>query len=101
MPLKLKKATANTSKTTSSKGKPIAEEQEQEDVAELQVTEAHAMVGVDMSFTKNLGDYNSARVSVSISVPSEPADIEETFEFAKQWAEEKLSEMVAELPDEV
>ena len=46
------------------------------------------------SQTVNLGNYESAKISVSLSVPCAKEDINETYEFATQWVSEKITEAV-------
>ena len=57
-----------------------------------------AHVGVILSRTINLGQYESVKMSVSISVPSiaDEAEIEGNYNFCKDWAETKLGEMSEE-----
>ena len=55
---------------------------------------AKAFVTVEGGITKNLGDYNSARISVSITMPCDP-----TFEGARNMYS-KLSDLVDELMNE-
>jgi len=53
-----------------------------------------AFVTVEGGVTKNLGDYNSAKIAVSVTMPCEP-----TMEAAKQMYN-KLSDLVDELMNE-
>ena len=56
-------------------------------------------VSVEMSYTKNLGNYQSARVQVSLKVPANLTQdsIEAAFLFAKDWVDGRLTTMVEEL----
>jgi hypothetical protein len=40
--------------------------------------------------TINLGKFNSARISCSITVPCAKADLDETYEFATEWVSKKI-----------
>jgi len=57
-----------------------------------------AEVGCELSFTKNLGNYQSARMAVSLKCPSnlDPDSLDKTFKFAKEWCDGKLNGMVQE-----
>lgn len=59
-----------------------------------------ATVTVEMSMTKNLGNYNSAKLGVHLSMPSLPDEIETTYEGAKLWVENKVNELLEELQPE-
>jgi hypothetical protein len=61
----------------------------------------YATVGCRMGHTKNLGNYESLRVEVSISWPC-PADgdsIESTYGKCKEWVESKLEAVIKEVED--
>ena len=103
-----KPAVATMTETSKQKGKVIAEEVSEEKVnvpdevtgqtaheaAELQ---PYCEVGVEASYTKNMGDFNSARVAVSIKVPCLHPEIDKVFDYAQTWVDAKLSWMVDEL----
>lgn len=50
------------------------------------------MVRVGGSHTANLGNYESAKISVSIEMPSLKDDLNETYEFCTNWVSEKMAE---------
>ena len=54
-------------------------------------------IGLEMSYTHNLGGYKSARAQVSIVVPCTHAELDEVFDFAKAWVEGKMEVLVQEL----
>ncbi len=58
-----------------------------------------ATITVSSGITLNLGNYESLRVDVGISLPCKPTkkDVEETYTKALQFVEEKLAEQVAEI----
>lgn len=50
-------------------------------------------VGISLAFTHNSGNYSNTKCQVSIHVPCSHEEIEETYEFVKDWAEEKINEL--------
>lgn len=50
-----------------------------------------AEVGVDYALTMNLGNFNSAKISVSVRVPCYKEEIDEAYEFAQGWVETRVS----------
>ena len=88
--MKAKNSTVYVSKTVgpAKGGPPPAGE---EDVIAVHKFETEpATVSVDYSLTMNLGNYESARISVSVSVPCYKEEIDEAYEFARAWAEQRL-----------
>ena len=68
----------------------------------LTVTEVlTAEVGCDLSYTKNLGNYQSARFSVSIKAPSniDPDSLDKTFTYLAGWCDTKLSQLIKDAVD--
>lgn len=59
----------------------------------------HCMVEISYGMTRNLGDFNSAKFHVGISLPSEPTEeaLEATFASGKEWIEGKVNELNAEI----
>lgn len=51
-----------------------------------------ARVTVDYALTINLGNYESAKIGVSVSVPCYVEEMSDAYEFAQAWAEERLSQ---------
>lgn len=98
--IKSKPATATVSKQVSDKKTVISEDTKQEEVetpADPAPTEQQCEVGVEMSYTHNLGNYQSARVQVSLKVPCVHAEIDEVYDYAKGWVETRLEGLVEEL----
>lgn len=58
-----------------------------------------ATITVSSGITLNLGNYESLRIDVGISLPCKPTkkDVEDTYTKALQFVEEKLAEQVAEI----
>jgi len=56
-----------------------------------------AYLSIMGSLTRNLGNYEAAKVSISITYPCNPDDINESYEKLKNWLDSRLSKEVAEL----
>jgi hypothetical protein len=107
MPLKLKKpaqATAQVQKQEKHKSQVISEQNTEEKVelpAEAAANSASAEpwceVGVEASYTMNLGDFNSTRLQVSLKVPCLHAEINDVFEFSKDWVDSKMQVLIGEV----
>lgn len=113
MPLKFKKPGAPTSTVskavTEVKGKGVKEVlaentvTKQEDPAPSHVVgqagtlEPLCEVGMEASYTHNLGNFQSARVQVSLKVPCLHKEIDSAYAYAKEWVDAKIGEMKDEL----
>lgn len=53
-------------------------------------------VGLEASFTKNLGNFQSQRVGVSLKVPCLIGEIDEVFKFTEGWVDEKMEALTAD-----
>lgn len=51
-------------------------------------------VGVVAGQTINLGNYNSARISVSVKMPCTKKDLDATFDQAMEWVDERMSTLI-------
>jgi len=49
----------------------------------------NAMVGAKSGLTINLGNFNSAQVSTSLTLPCHEDDIEAAHDFARKWVKAK------------
>lgn len=58
---------------------------------------APANVGVDLGLTVNTGNFESARITVSVSVPCYREEIDDAYRWAKEWAEERVKTEVADV----
>jgi len=60
-----------------------------------------ANVGMKVGMTKNLGDYNSLRVDVSLYLPCENTDVavNETFDLVENWCDLKMQGIMEEYED--
>lgn len=71
----------------------------EEKVAEVVMDEPMANVGVKLGTTKNLGDYESLRVDVSLFMPCEPKKkaIDKTFKKTFKWVDDKLASIMEDV----
>ena len=103
MGLKITKKPATATITTEhkDKGEVIAEETQEEKVEMGHTLQAQAKpwceVGFEASYTHNLGNYKSTRVAVTLKVPCMHEEVDNVFDYAKTWVEEKLNPIVEEL----
>ncbi len=103
--IKTKGAKATVTKQQKNKGDVIVEDTVEQDVAlpeEFSANEGTSgpfcEVGVDASYTHNLGNYQSARVGVSLRVPCIHTEVDDMFDYAKEWVNAKMESMIEELP---
>ena len=54
-------------------------------------------VGFEASYTHNLGNYQSTRVAVYLSIPCPHGEIDEVFETAQAWVNERMEVLVVDL----
>ena len=54
-----------------------------------------AFITVSYSMTKNLGNYESAKIQVGLTLPCYPEEVEEKYPEVRQFVEEKLMEEIA------
>jgi len=73
-----------------------AEQETTEVVDEVIVDKPMANVGVKVGTTKNLGDYNSLRVDVSLFMPSDvdKKSLNKTFKKCFKWCDDKLDSIM-------
>lgn len=97
------KATATVSKSVSDKKQVLSEDNAEEkvdvpqDVAKGSVAPQQLCeVGIDVGFTKNLGNYQSSRVGVSLKIPCQHDEIDKVFEYAQSWVDTKMQELMAD-----
>lgn len=66
-------------------------------LASVPSTEPLCNVGTSAKYTKNLGNYESATISVSLNVPCKLEDIDKTLEFARGWVDARMEQAISEL----
>jgi len=76
-----------------------SENTEHEQIGDVNVTEPYATVSFQQGLTKNLGNYESLKFSVTLSIPCaiNGEDIEQTFEQAKSWVDGKINDIMNEV----
>lgn len=98
--LKTKQAEATVSKEIKSKGVTQTQEGETSGVdTPFGSVGLEPMCGVQigMGYTKNMGDYESARLDVALLIPCKKDEINEAHDYAKTWVEGKLTALIEEL----
>lgn len=83
--------------TVTKSGSKTPETQEQERIPSEKFTEAPAYVMVKAGATVNLGNYESARVDVSLSYPCRTEEVDATFDKVKKWVDKRVGEEYAEM----
>lgn len=76
-----------------------AEETKEEVVSEVVYDQPTCNVGFRAGVTRNMGNYNSLRVEVSLFMPCYPQEIEDTFAFTKEWVDNKMNETIESLDE--
>jgi len=76
-----------------------SESSKEEVVGGEMFNEPPANVAINIGLTRNLGNYESIKFSVSLSVPTlnKEADIEQAFSFAKEWVDSKVNQINSEV----
>lgn len=74
----------------------LPEEVIEETISVRRFLTAPAMVGMELGATVNMGNYESARVGVSISLPCYKEEVEPGYEYAKDFVEKRFKTEVAE-----
>lgn len=93
-----KKVEAKTGKATVMKELNKVQTETQEDVGEAALYDQPTCnVGVNAGITKNLGNYESLKVGVSLNMPCYPDEIEDVYSAAKKWVDDKMDSIVAQL----
>lgn len=65
--------------------------------SEPSVPDHPCVVSVMMNMTRNLGNYESLKIGVSLSVPCPPELVDETYTDVKAWVDGKLNEVNQEV----
>ncbi|QWS69828.1 hypothetical protein [Vibrio phage vB_VpS_PG28] len=78
----------------------IAEKEIPVSLPEQEFTQPTANVGYSAGVTRNLGDFNSMKIQVSLHLPCYVHEVHPTFDFAREFVDEKLNDVLAEYDDE-
>lgn len=98
--IQTKKPTATVTSEIKDTGKVVSEDSKTETVDVGTATsfdKPWCEVGVDASYTHNLGNYQSARVGVHLMIPCKHEELDEVYAIAESWVNDKLSKMMSEL----
>lgn len=77
--------------------KEDSEEREQIEVSRFVTDPAYVTVAVGV--TKNLGNYESLRMEVRVSLPCYIEEVDETYFTAKEWVDTRMDRELSELKD--
>jgi hypothetical protein len=80
----------------SADGKWLDPQNTEEVVAVHRYVTQPAVVGCELGSTLNMGNYESARISVTVTVPCYREEVDSAFEWAKDFVEERYKKEVAE-----
>lgn len=108
MPLNLKKVSKPTAtidtKIVDSKTKQEVSHSTVQETPELGTktndgsdTTPWCSVGFEAGYTHGLPNYSSARIGISLTIPCKPGEIDQVYEVAKAWVDERLQVCVNEL----
>lgn len=78
-------------------GKPIGEPMQEEQVLHKGLTiplDRLCQVQVSGTHTVNLGNYESAKIHVGLTMPADREDINESYEFAVGWVSERIKDAI-------
>ena len=82
---------AVVSRTYLVSGKVASEHSEEETLEVRQFVTPPAKIGLEYGLTVNMGNYNSARVSVTLELPCYVEEINEAYHFAEEWVAARIS----------
>jgi hypothetical protein len=82
------------------KAESVVHETPDAPVATVPTVEQLPVVGCSMGYTHNLGNYQSARIDVSISIPCPFGEINQIYEWAENWVNERVKKAIDELSGE-
>lgn len=83
--------------TTIVEHKDGATTEEKDTVAVVASEQPMANVGVTLAHTKNLGNYENIKVSVSLFYPCLPGEEDATFDKVMAWTDAKLEQKIMEI----
>jgi hypothetical protein len=87
IPQTVKPTTATVTTVYGKIGLPATKDEE---IAVRTFVSTPAMVEIGYGLTLNIGNYESARIDVRISLPCYPEEADGAFSFAKKWTEERI-----------
>lgn len=75
---------------------PVTVKEESKELKPVICSSTPAIITVSAGRTINLGDFNSAKVEVSLSYPCDPDDIENAYEHVFGWVDGKMETIMSE-----
>lgn len=60
-----------------------------------------AWVNVMAGFTKNIGDFSSIKVSVSITYPCDPSKVDDVYPRLKDWVDKRVEHEYKEVSESI
>ena len=79
----------------------VKQTESEEHLEDVVSTEPLANIGVSAARTFNLGNYNSAKIQVSLHYPTTINDLDVTYEKVKNWVESKMEAIANEVSTEI
>lgn len=87
------RGTRNTRASAVRGGESYYEQDQDEEIGKVQeFTSQPAMVKCGAGVTRNMGNYESLRIDVAVTLPCRPEDVEETYAQAAEFVAQKLTE---------
>jgi len=80
-------------------GRGVLDEKDDQEIEIMPFEGETARVGLDAQMTINLGNYQSAKVGVFLSVPCYIEEVSEVYEVVKRTVEQRMGEEVEELKE--
>ena len=93
--LKTKPVTAEVSSSKSVAGKEVAQSMGETEILHAGVFTDGMSITVEGGRTLNLGNYESAKIGVSITVPCDKESLNDAYTYATEWVSAKIEEAVA------
>lgn len=98
-----KKKAVQGKATVTMKNTDGTEEQHEEQVGPLTLKpeDQVCQVGHKLGYTKNMGNYESLRIDVMITMPCYPHEVEDVSAFEVDWADERMSAIVKNIEEDL
>lgn len=75
---------------------------ETEVIGELQgFTQPVCVVNFSLGHTKNLGNYESLKTHISLSMPCYPTEVDMIADYCKEWVNDRMEKLQEELDEEL
>lgn len=102
--LTAKQPVATISTVQMANNKEVASTETQEEALEkVMVEEPHAVVGITMGMTRNLGNFESFKFAVHLSMPCAPEEdaMEVSYSMAKDWVDQRVNAMQQDIEQQL